>query len=58
MGWCCNTSDRHHHNNINPLLVSDDSIVKHTILMLYSANDSTKTSEDAENMFKDINVDM
>ena len=58
MGWCCSTSDRHHHNNLNPLLVSDISIVKGTILMLYSADDSAETSEDAENMFEAINVDI
>ena len=57
-GLMLNTSDRCHCNNLNPLLVSDNSIVKCTILMLYSADDSTKTSEDAENTFEDINVDM
>ena len=55
---CCNTSDGCHCNNFNPLPVSDNSIVKGTILMLYSASDSAETSEDAENPFEDINVDI
>ena len=58
MGWCCSTSDRRHCNNLNPLLVSDNSIVKGTILTLYSAVDSTETSEHVEITFEDINVDI
>ena len=58
MVWCGSTSDRHHHNNHNPLLVSDNRIVKWNILMLCSTNDSAETSEDVENTFNDIDVDI